>query len=78
MVWNKILDGYFFRWISFANFLPFEISLAFSNCTVIESASNLSALAQSFGVGVAIKSWFGLLNIFFETNQIVIVENLHA
>ena len=26
----------------------------------------------------AIKSWFGLFNLFLETNQIVIVENLHA
>jgi len=42
------------------------------------SASKLSALAQPFGVGDAIKSWFGLFNCFLEVNQIVIVENLQA
>ena len=45
----------------------------------MESASKLSALAQPFGVGgVAIKSWFGLLNLCLEANQIVIVENLYS
>ena len=37
-----------------------------------------SALAQPFGVGDALKSWFGLFNLFLEANQIVIAENLHA
>ena len=44
----------------------------------MESASKLSALAQPFGVGDAIKSWFGLFNLFLEANQIVIVKKLHA
>ena len=50
----------------------------YPNCTTVESASKLSALAQPFGVGDAIKSWFGLFNLFLEANQIVITENLHA
>jgi len=41
----------------------------------MESASKLSALAQSFGVGDAIESWLGLFNLFFEANQIVIADN---
>jgi len=41
----------------------------------MESTSKLSALAQPFGVGDAIKSWFGLFNLFLEANQIVIAEN---
>jgi len=44
----------------------------------MESASKLSALAQLFGVGAAIKSWFRLFNFFLEANQIVIAKNLHA
>jgi hypothetical protein len=44
----------------------------------MESALKLSALAQPFGVENAIKSWFGLFNLFFEANYIVIAENLHA
>jgi len=44
----------------------------------MESASKLSALTQPFGVGDAIKSWFGLFSLFLEANQIVIAENLHA
>ena len=44
----------------------------------MESASKLSALAEPFGVGDAIKSWFGLFNLFLEANQIVIAENLHV
>jgi len=44
----------------------------------MESASKLSALAQLFGLGDAIKSWFELFNLFLEANQIVIAENLHA
>jgi len=44
----------------------------------MESASKLSALAQPFGVRDAIKSWFGLFNLFLKANQIVIAENLHA
>jgi len=44
----------------------------------MESASKLSALSQPFGIGDAIKSWFGLFNFFLEANQIVIAENLHA
>ena len=44
----------------------------------MEPASKLSALAQQFGVGDAIESWFGLLNLFLETNQTVIAEKLHA
>ena len=48
------------------------------NCTVIESASELSALAQPFGVGDTIKSWFGLFDLILEANQIVIAENSHA
>jgi len=44
----------------------------------MESASKLSALAQPFGVGDALKSWFGLFNLFLEANQIVIAENLHV
>jgi len=38
----------------------------------MESASKLSALAQPFGVGDALKFWFGLFNFFLEANQIVI------
>jgi len=37
-----------------------------------------SALAQPFVVGNAIKSWFGLFNLFLKANQIIIAENLHA
>ena len=44
----------------------------------MESASKLSALAQPFDVGDALKSWFGWFNLFLEANQIVIAENLHA
>ena len=44
----------------------------------MESALKLSALAQPFGVGDAIKSWFRLFNLFLEANQIVIEVNLHA
>ena len=44
----------------------------------MESALKLSAFAQPFGVGDAIKSWFGLFNMFLEANQIVIADNLHA
>jgi hypothetical protein len=44
----------------------------------MESASKLSALAQPFGVGDAIKSWFGFFNLLLEANQIVLTENLHA
>ena len=42
------------------------------------SVSKLSALAQSFGIGDALKSRFGLFNLFLEAKQIVIEENLHA
>jgi hypothetical protein len=35
-------------------------------------------LAQPFRVGDAIKSWFGLFNLFLEANQTVIAVNLHA
>jgi phage FluMu protein gp41 len=38
----------------------------------------LSALAQLFGVENAIKSCFGLFNLFLEANQIVIAEDLHT
>jgi len=44
----------------------------------MESASKLSILAQPFVVEDAIKSWFGLINLFLEANQIVIAENVHA
>jgi len=44
----------------------------------MDFASKLSALAQPFDVGDAIKSWFGLFNLFLEANQIFIAENLHA
>ena len=44
----------------------------------MESASKLSALAQPFRVGDAIKSWFGLFYLFLEADQIVIAENLHV
>ena len=44
----------------------------------MESASKLSALAQPFGVRDAIKSCFGVFNLFLKANQIVIAENLHA
>jgi len=44
----------------------------------MESASKLSALAQPFGVGDAIKSWFGLFNLLLEEHQIIVTENLHA
>ena len=44
----------------------------------MKSASKLSALAQPFGVGDAIKSWFGSFNLFSEVYQIVLAENLHA
>ena len=54
------------------------MSLIFSICTFMESASKLSALAQPFGVGDVLKSWFGLFNFFLETSQIVIAKNLHA
>ena len=35
-------------------------------------------MAQPFDVGDAIKSWFGLFNLFLKANQIIIAENLHA
>ena len=38
----------------------------------------LSALAQPFGVGDAIRSWFGLFNLFLEANQTIAADNLHA
>ena len=44
----------------------------------MELALKLSALVQPFGVEDAIKFWFGLFNLFLETNQIVIAENLHV
>ena len=44
----------------------------------MESASKLSALAQPFGVGDAIKYGFGLFDLCLEPNQIVIAENLRA
>jgi len=44
----------------------------------MDSASKLSALAEPFGIGDALKSWFGLFNLFLEANWIVIAENLHA
>jgi len=44
----------------------------------MESVPKLSALAPPFGVGDALKSWFGLFNLFLDANQIVIAENLHA
>jgi len=44
----------------------------------MKSASKLSDWAQPFGVGDALKLWFGLFNLFLEANQIVIAENLHA
>ena len=44
----------------------------------MDSASKLSTLVQPFGVGEALKSWFGLFNLFLEASQIVIVEDLHA
>jgi len=44
----------------------------------MESALKLSALVQPFGVADAIKSWFGLLNLFLEANQIIVSYNLHA
>ena len=44
----------------------------------MESASKLSASAQPFGVGDAIKSWFGLFDLFLEANQIIVADNLHA
>ena len=44
----------------------------------MKPASKLSALAQQFSVGDAIKSWFGLFNLFLEANQIVNAENLQA
>jgi len=49
-----------------------------SNRTTMEPASKLSALAQPFGVGDTIKSWFGLFNLFLEAIQIVLAETLHA
>ena len=44
----------------------------------MELASTLSALSHPFDVGDALKSSFGLHNLFQETTQIVIAENLHA
>ena len=44
----------------------------------MESALKLSAMAEPFSVGDAIKFWFGLFNLFLEANQIVIAEKLHA
>jgi len=44
----------------------------------MESASKPSALVQPFGVGDAIKPWFGLFNLLLEANQIIVVDNLHA
>jgi len=44
----------------------------------MDSASKLSASAQPFGVGDALKSWCGLFDLFLEANQIVIAENLHS
>jgi len=35
----------------------------------MESISKRSALAQPFGIGDAIKSLFGLFNLFLEANQ---------
>ena len=42
----------------------------------MEPASKLSALAQPFGVGVAIKFWSRLFNSFLEANQIGFVHAL--
>jgi len=45
----------------------------------MESTSKLSALALPFGVDYAIKSWFGLLNLFLEeANHIVIAEYIFS
>ena len=44
----------------------------------MESASKLWDLAEPFGVGDALKSWFGSFNLFLDANQIVIAENLYA
>ena len=44
----------------------------------MESASKLSALAQPFGAGDAVKSWFGLFTLFLKANKIIIAENLHV
>ena len=44
----------------------------------MESTSKLSASAQPFGVGDAIKFWFGLFNLFLEAYKIIVAENLHA
>jgi hypothetical protein len=35
-------------------------------------------MSYGFCYGDAIKSWFGLFNLFLEANQIVIAENLRA
>ena len=35
-------------------------------------------MVHAFGVGDAIKPWFGLFNLFLEANQIVIAENIHS
>ena len=40
----------------------------------MKTASKLSALAQPFGVGVAIKFWSRLFNSFLEANQIGFVH----
>ena len=44
----------------------------------MEVAFKLSALAQPFGVGDALKSRFGLLNLFLEANQIVLEKKLQV
>jgi len=44
----------------------------------LESASKLSALVQPFGVGDAIKSWFGLFNLLLDATQIINADYLHA
>ena len=44
----------------------------------MELVSKLSALAQPFGVGDAIKPWYGLFNLFLETSPIVNADGLNA
>jgi len=40
----------------------------------MESSLKLSALAQPFGVGNALKSWFGFFHPFLDDNQIAIAQ----
>jgi len=48
------------------------------NHKTIESAPKLSALAQPYDNGDAIKLYLKLFNLFLEANQIIIEESFHT